>query len=1456
LNISDTSKKFDSVSIYRIRKLLSDLSNKVGRGTELVTLYVPPKKPIHEAIAALREEQGTASNIKSDTTRAHVQDALTKTIQRLRLYKQTPENGLVIFCGAIPGPGGPGKETIELFEILPSKPVTVFTYRCVSPDSKILLTNGMHKTIGELKLSWRNEAVRSSQDNGRKVGEAGVRDYLETFAGDRRVYRLTSESGRALIATEDHPFFTPTGWKNLAAIKPGDLVCVYPCDDMDSSNPNFSDGCHDKDRILIDEQSIRRLPFPPANIELTIRRLKHRGLLPLTRSNPKLPLIARVMGHIFGDGSFTHNIETRNGKPYSHFTFDICVGDKDSEEAVRADLISLGSKVAKAFPTTRILNVEGRSYTTKTIHIKFRDTAFFAMLRALGAPIGSKVKNGTKIPKWLFEAPALVQREFLAGYMGGDGEAPRMTRSNPISAIRITFHRAESLRDQAFRFAQDISTLWSNFGVKINAITSQPGYVKKDGTKTLEFELRFALTEENVLRICHAVGYRYSERKASASSLVGEYLRVKSFLRAEAQTKMLTARQMRYNGSTVLEMASSLDIPETKAKSWTSGGVVKPLVSSTMIPEFSEWLSVSRVHSDQLLLWENVVSIEPVELQDVRDLTLDSEDHSFFANGFLVHNCDDHFHLDPLRDMLKDENVIGMLSIDATEAGLGVISGQNWEVIDVITSGVSGKTRKGGQCVSSDTLVQLENGQLVKISSILPNVKIASYNFVDYTSGSYKVADTFSVVPKEYYVVETRAPKMRVLATPEHRFFTLASEGVSTVQAFNLKPGDRVIVSRKLPPPKEPSLATRFPAEYRYHVSREGREVLKKLRSVNRKLSQTALARILELHQTEISQLERGERDLSLGKLRKIIGFLSPRDTGFLENFVQINRTLPEQFTGELLQLLGYIAGDGTLDGNRIIMYEQRQDVAELYSRIARRSLYLDYVPVKSIDKTGKKGSFARHPYYEVRIYCKQFADALAELYPSLISEAREIPEQIHRLDNEHLKFFVRGLFDAEGYVRYRRIGIAMKSELLIRELQLLLLRFGIVSSYSSYRNRFGSTMHALDITDFESICEFSKNVGFSADDKSERLRQSLLAPPAQSYLDVPVLGSWIASRAKELGIRRKKFPGITNFFVDERGISLRVFKRIIGTFEGELVSARRSPSNGARISLLQDTASKLAMIERSGLILATVNRVELKRNIEQKKFYDIELPLTRSFIGNGLVLHNSARRYERLREMELTEYYSRVADHAKKAFLEQRNIRALIVSGPGPTKEEFVKNGYLDYRLQNAITGIIDSGYAGREGVREAIEKSGKLLENVRAIDESRLVQKFLKEVNTENGLAVYGINDVLAALKKAAVDVILVNDDVQILYLRATCARCGNVREKFIPRSQYVAEKQALMSAPCPNCQGTEIEIAEKDIVDYLADASLDSGARVEVISGSTESGTMLKSFTGIGALLRYRV
>jgi peptide chain release factor subunit 1 len=124
------SRKKASLERFRLKRALQTLASKEGRGTELVSLYVPPDRQISDVIAMLRHEYGTAANIKSDTTRKNVQDAITKATQRLKLFKKVPENGIVIFCGAIPQNGGPGSEKIETYVIKPPGPIQVYLYRC------------------------------------------------------------------------------------------------------------------------------------------------------------------------------------------------------------------------------------------------------------------------------------------------------------------------------------------------------------------------------------------------------------------------------------------------------------------------------------------------------------------------------------------------------------------------------------------------------------------------------------------------------------------------------------------------------------------------------------------------------------------------------------------------------------------------------------------------------------------------------------------------------------------------------------------------------------------------------------------------------------------------------------------------------------------------------------------------------------------------------------------------------------------------------------------------------------------------------------------------------------------------------------------------------------------------------------------------------------------------------
>nr|MDW7641893.1 peptide chain release factor aRF-1 [Nitrosarchaeum sp.] len=125
-------EKIDSVKLYKIRKMLEELSQKSGRGTELISVYIPKGKQLHEIISTLQQEQGTADNIKSDLTRSHVVDSLGKVVQRLKLLKKTPDRGLVMFCGALPPEGGGplGSEVVKVWEIDPPKDLKQYLYRC------------------------------------------------------------------------------------------------------------------------------------------------------------------------------------------------------------------------------------------------------------------------------------------------------------------------------------------------------------------------------------------------------------------------------------------------------------------------------------------------------------------------------------------------------------------------------------------------------------------------------------------------------------------------------------------------------------------------------------------------------------------------------------------------------------------------------------------------------------------------------------------------------------------------------------------------------------------------------------------------------------------------------------------------------------------------------------------------------------------------------------------------------------------------------------------------------------------------------------------------------------------------------------------------------------------------------------------------------------------------------
>lgn len=137
----------DEINKLKLKRILDELRKVRGRHTELVTVYVPAGYDINLINNQISQEQGTAQNIKSKATRKNVLAALDKIVQELKLYKKTPENGMVIFSGNVSE--GEGGQDIKIWVIEPPEPLTTKMYRC---DQEFML--GPLEEILEAKYSF------------------------------------------------------------------------------------------------------------------------------------------------------------------------------------------------------------------------------------------------------------------------------------------------------------------------------------------------------------------------------------------------------------------------------------------------------------------------------------------------------------------------------------------------------------------------------------------------------------------------------------------------------------------------------------------------------------------------------------------------------------------------------------------------------------------------------------------------------------------------------------------------------------------------------------------------------------------------------------------------------------------------------------------------------------------------------------------------------------------------------------------------------------------------------------------------------------------------------------------------------------------------------------------------------------------------------------------------------
>ena len=273
-----------------------------------------------------------------------------------------------------------------------------------------------------------------------------------------------------------------------------------------------------------------------------------------------------------------------------------------------------------------------------------------------------------------------------------------------------------------------------------------------------------------------------------------------------------------------------------------------------------------------------------------------------------------------------------------------------------------------------------------------------------------------------------------------------------------------------------------------------------------------------------------------------------------------------------------------------------------------------------------------------------------------------------------------------------------------------------------------------------------------------------------------------------------------------------------------------------------------ILLIDAGGATIATL----------QGRRMEIVREMTSGVPGKTRAGGQSARRYERLREMRLQEYFTRVGKHANDTFLPSENFKGLMLGGPGPTKYDFEKGDYLNYMLKNKILDIVDTAYVEEQGVKEVVEKAPEVMRKVRYIEERQIMTQFLYEIGHDTGLATYGEAEVRRAVQAGAVKTLLLSEGLDIMRVTVKCSACGYQEQQNVKEQMLTSFEQSLSGKSCPKCKAPALGVTEKqDLIDDFAQLAEYTNAEVEIISTETEEGQMLKkSFGGIAAILRFKL
>jgi replicative DNA helicase len=230
-----------------------------------------------------------------------------------------------------------------------------------------------------------------------------------------------------------------------------------------------------------------------------------------------------------------------------------------------------------------------------------------------------------------------------------------------------------------------------------------------------------------------------------------------------------------------------------------------------------------------------------------------------------------------------------------------------------------------------------------------------------------------------------------------------------------------------------------------------------------------------------------------------------------------------------------------------------------------------------------------------------------------LRSHEKFVPPQISSLPHSQLALFLRHLWATDGSVTVAKSGAVRvyygtTSERLARQVQMLLLRFGIVARLRAVGNVYGHPQWTVDVKGVKDQRQFLTEIGAYG-------KRGLAVIEAQRRLDATTPAGRSDTIPSEVWER-------VSSIMKERSISLNRIRAGVGTRSRGDLNASICPTRTRMERIAQVLGDvDLEVLATSDVYWDTISSIE---SMGHQPVYDATVLGTHNFIANGISLHNS----------------------------------------------------------------------------------------------------------------------------------------------------------------------------------------------------------------------------------------